>query len=156
MLIVTVNPLLHFVNGDFALNVLLCGVQQIFGCIKSVNRLQADGGLPCLAFFGPVGFALLYIFFKFKLPILILQIYMSFIVQIFRFESRVFSLNILKNIILQYIVYHFFEIFQRLTRIVRNYDKKHYQPANKKKSIPVQGYRLFFWRRRRDSNSRAC
>ena len=79
LFIITVNPLLRFINGDFALNVILCGVQQIGRSIQPVNCLQADGSLPRLAFFGSVGFALLYIFFKFKLPILIRHICTSFL-----------------------------------------------------------------------------
>ena len=80
LFIITVNPLLCFINGDFAFNVILCGIQQIGRSIQPVNCLQADGCLPRLAFFGSVGFALLYIFFKFKLSILIRHIGTSFLV----------------------------------------------------------------------------
>ena len=71
LLIIAANTFLRLINGDFPLNVILCSIQQIFRCTESVNRLQADGRLPCFTFFGSVGFTLFYIFLKFKLPILI-------------------------------------------------------------------------------------
>ena len=79
LLIIAVNTLLSLVNGDFALDVILCGVQQIFGSFQPVNCLQADSSLPRFTFFGSVWFALPYIFFKFKLPILIGHICTSFL-----------------------------------------------------------------------------
>ena len=72
------NTPLSLINGDFALNVIFCGIQQIFRGFQPVNRLQADSSLPRFTFFGSVRFALLYIFFKFKLPILIRHICTSF------------------------------------------------------------------------------
>ena len=67
------------IDGDFTLDVILCGVQQIFGSFQPVNCLQADSSLPRFTFFGSVWFALPYIFFKFKLPILIGHICTSFL-----------------------------------------------------------------------------
>ena len=65
--------------ADFSLDVILCSIQQIFRGFQPINRLQTDSGLPSFTFFGSFGFALLYIFFKFKLPILIGHICTSFL-----------------------------------------------------------------------------
>ena len=73
------NALLGFINSDFALDVILGSIQQIGRGVQPVHRLQADGGLPRPAFFGPVRFTLLDIFLKFKLPILIRHICTSFL-----------------------------------------------------------------------------
>ena len=72
------HELKGLVNGDFSLDVILCSIQQIFRRIESVNRLQANSSLPSFTFFGSFRLALLYIFFKFKLPILIGHICTSF------------------------------------------------------------------------------
>ena len=89
LLIIAMDALLGFINGDFALDVILGRIQQIGRGIQPVHRLQADGSLPRLAFFGSVRFTLLDIFFQFKLPILIRHICTSFLAQIFRLEGRV-------------------------------------------------------------------
>ena len=80
LLIIVVDALLGFINGDFPFDMVLSGIQQIGRGVQPVHRLQADGGLPRLAFFGSVGFTLLDIFFKFKLPILVGHICTSLLV----------------------------------------------------------------------------
>ena len=82
------DALLGFIDGDFALNVIFGRIQQIGRGVQPVHRLQANGGLPRLAFFSSVRFALLDIFFQFKLPILIGHICTSFLAQIYRLEGR--------------------------------------------------------------------
>ena len=52
--------------------------EAALGRAGPVNSLQTDSCLPRFAFFGFVGFALLYILFKFKLPIFIRHICTSF------------------------------------------------------------------------------
>ena len=78
LLVIAVDTLLSFIYSDFTLDVILCGVQQIFGGFQPVNRLQTDSSLLSFTFFGSVRFSLFDIFFKFKLPILVGNICTSF------------------------------------------------------------------------------
>lgn len=79
LLVIAVDTLLSFIYSDFTLDVILCGVQQIFGGFQPVNRLQTDSSLLSFTFFGSVRFSLFDIFFKFKLPILVGHICTSII-----------------------------------------------------------------------------
>lgn len=56
--------MLYLVNGNIAFDVSDCRLQQILRRIKTIDILQADGGLPDPGFFPAVRFVLLYIFIK--------------------------------------------------------------------------------------------
>ena len=50
-LIIVVNKLLDFINGNVALDVLFCCLYQIIRRLQAIHILKADGGLPCIRLF---------------------------------------------------------------------------------------------------------
>ena len=58
LLVVALDTLLGFVDGDVALDMLLGSIQQVFRCFQPVNSLQTDGGLPRFTFLNFIRLAL--------------------------------------------------------------------------------------------------
>ena len=60
--VITVNQVLHLVNGDIAFDMSACGTEQILRWLEAIYILQPDSRLPYLGLLTSIGFSLSDIF----------------------------------------------------------------------------------------------